>query len=58
MSLYDEINKFDDAYWVKYYAGSSKERNIQLEEMSPTDTRSLLDDYWRLIHKLLNVEKV
>ena len=52
-ALFDEINKFDDATWIKEYGSTGKHVKQVMEELNIDDIRDLVRGYWTLMHDLL-----
>ena len=52
-TLYNEVNRFDDAYWVRHSADQNKHRREQAEQLSLEEARDLLCEYWQLMSTLL-----
>lgn len=53
-TLYEEINKFDDAEFIKCYGGNSKHLFQSLKILDEDEAKDLILCYWRLMHELLN----
>lgn len=52
-ALFEEINKFDDATWIKEYGSTGKHVRQVMEEMDMEELRDLVRSYWKLMHDLL-----
>ena len=52
-ALFAEINKFDDATWIKEYGSTGKHVKQVMEEMDMEELRDLVRSYWKLMHDLL-----
>ena len=53
-SLFDEINKFDDALWVKNYGNDQVRVAETLSDLGQDDVEDILTGYWQLMNELLN----
>ena len=51
--LFDEIDKFDDAAWVREYGTTGKHVKQVMEELDIDDLRDLVRGYWKLMHDIL-----
>ena len=51
--LFDEIDKFDDATWIKEYGTTGKHVKQVMEELDIDDLRDLVRGYWKLMHDIL-----
>lgn len=52
--LFDEINVFDDAEFIKKHGSTRKYARVNFEDMDRDDLENVIFGYWSLMHKLLN----
>ena len=52
--LFEKINKFDDALWVKNYGNNQVRVAETLSDLGQDDVEDILTGYWKLMNALLN----
>ena len=52
--LFEKINKFDDALWVKNYGNNQVRVAETLSDLGQDDVEDILTGYWQLMNELLN----
>ena len=52
--LFEKINKFDDALWVKNYGNNQVRVAETLSDLGQDDVEDILTGYWKLMNELLN----
>lgn len=51
--LFEAVEEFDDAEWVRKYGTTGKYIKQCMEELDTEELRDLVKGYWSLLHSLL-----